>query len=167
MSAGRPGAVRRLGMTVFRVLPARLSWGIVHLAAPTFSIGAVALVEHDGRILTLRQLHRGGWTLPGGLVDRGEQPHEAVVRELREETGLRIEPGDVFATVVDTEYRHVDVIYRVQADREPQVVVASEATGAAWFRPDEVPEPDQPTQRILEAVRAAHTVPQAGRVVLD
>src|SRR4051794_35510402 len=42
-----------------------------------------------------------GWTLPGGGVDHGEHPREALLREVYEETGLHAEPGrivDVYST---------------------------------------------------------------------
>ncbi|AKU15330.1 NUDIX hydrolase [Luteipulveratus mongoliensis] len=165
MSASNPGLLRRAGLRVFRWLPARPSYAIIRIAAPTFSMGAVALIEYDGRILALRQTHRRGWSLPGGLVDRGELPAQTVVREVAEETGLQVTSGDIFASVVDPEVRHVDIIYRVQCDTEPAVHVASEARAAAWFAVDELPEPDMPTRRILAAIRAAHVVPEPGRVL--
>lgn len=165
MSAAQPGRLRRLGLTAFRLLPARPSYAIIRMATPTFSMGAVALVEYDGRVLALRQTHRNGWSLPGGLIDRGELPAQTIVRELEEETGLKIESGDVFASVVDPEVRHVDIIYRVVCDVEPEVRVASEATAYAWYEPRQMPDPDKATRRILETVEAAHLVPQAGRVL--
>ena len=45
-----------------------------------------ALVRRGGDVLMVRE--EGGWVLPGGQVDPGELVHQAVVRELREETGL-------------------------------------------------------------------------------
>lgn len=44
-------------------------------------------VFRDGEILLVRERADGAWTLPGGWVDVGETPSEAVVREVREESG--------------------------------------------------------------------------------
>ena len=41
-----------------------------------------------GRVLLVRQRYTAGWRLPGGGVDRGEPPQEAILRELAEEVGL-------------------------------------------------------------------------------
>lgn len=57
-------------------------------------VAAYGLVyDQDGRVLLThlcRGTHRGHWTLPGGGLDFGERPRDAVVREIREETGLDI-----------------------------------------------------------------------------
>jgi 8-oxo-dGTP diphosphatase len=164
VSGDQPGRVRRLGLRIFRYIPPRPSHAIIRWTAPTFSMGAVAIIECDGRILALRQEHRSGWSLPGGLVDRGERPYQTVVREVEEETGLQITSGDVFATVVDPELRHVDVIYRVSCSARPDVRAASEATAAEWFLLEELPDPDGPTRRILAAVRSAERVAEPGVV---
>lgn len=56
--------------------------------APT-AVGVSAIIEDAmGRVLLIRHSYRWGWHLPGGGVDRGEAPIEAVVREAREEVGL-------------------------------------------------------------------------------
>lgn len=165
MSHEAPGLVRRVGLRVFRFIPPRPSHAIIRWTAPTFSMGAVAIIRSDDELLALRQEHRSGWSLPGGLVDRGERPHQTVVREVLEETGLEITSGDVFATVIDPDLRHVDVIYQVSCVTRPAVQVASEATAADWFRLEDLPDPDGPTRRILDAVRSAETVPEAGVVI--
>ncbi|WP_276260793.1 NUDIX domain-containing protein [Haloglomus litoreum] len=67
--------------------------------------GVGALVEHDGRVLLVRE--DGLWALPGGEVEAGERHDEALVRELREETGLDVTPGARLA-VVRNVLRHGD-----------------------------------------------------------
>ncbi|PRY46789.1 NUDIX hydrolase [Umezawaea tangerina] len=58
-------------------------------------VAAYALCVRDGRILLSRWVGPGGnnkrWTLPGGGIDHGEDPYEAVIREVDEETGYAIE----------------------------------------------------------------------------
>jgi len=67
-------------------------------------IGAYALLTREGdsgetEVLLTRMSARtrieGRWTLPGGGIDHGEDPREAMVREVHEETGLYVEPGPV------------------------------------------------------------------------
>ena len=61
--------------------------------------GAQALVERDGRVLLGRRRDDPGaglWDIPGGFVEEPEHPLDALRRELREETGLEIEPTAFF-----------------------------------------------------------------------
>jgi mutator protein MutT len=73
---------------------------------PIVGVGAVIL--EDDRVLLVKRAHeplRGQWSLPGGAVDLGEPLVAAVVREVREETGLDVEVGPL-----------VDVIDRITPD---------------------------------------------------
>ena len=71
-------------------------------------------------MLVLRQLHREGWTLPGGLLDHGESPAEGVVREAGEELGLTVDidpEADLpIATLVEPHSQRVDVIFHRRVD---------------------------------------------------
>jgi 8-oxo-dGTP pyrophosphatase MutT (NUDIX family) len=62
-------------------------------------VAAYVLLTRDHEVLLTRMsdLTRipGRWTLPGGGIDHGEDPREALVREVYEETGLHISPGGV------------------------------------------------------------------------
>jgi 8-oxo-dGTP pyrophosphatase MutT (NUDIX family) len=53
---------------------------------------AALIRDEDGRILLQRRAEDGRWNLPAGAVDPGESPAKAVVREVLEETGLRVRP---------------------------------------------------------------------------
>lgn len=72
-------------------------------------LGAYAVVVRDGQILLSRLAERivaeERWTLPGGGVEHAEHPHDAVVREVAEETGLEVRVGDT-ARVYDVHLPH-------------------------------------------------------------
>lgn len=168
MSHAHPGPLRKLALRAYRVLPAGPSHLLTRAVAPSYTVGAVAVIEWEGLVLALRQTHRTGLSLPGGHVNRGEEPSEAVVREVFEETGLRVSAGDIFATTFDPQLQVIDVIFRVRCDREPNVQLASEATGFEWIDPDHWPdgEADDSTQRILDGIAAARSVSERGRLLL-
>lgn len=142
-----------LALSVYRRLPPFLRIWIVRRVAPGHTVGALCLLEHEGRLLMLGQRHRRGWTFPGGLLNRGEDAATAVVREVAEETGLRVEVGLPFATVVDPGPRRVDVLFWVQAGSAPAVQAAGEALRAQWVSPEEMGEVDVPTEHTLAAWR--------------
>ena len=108
-------------------------------ATRTQRLGAYAVVIVDDRILLTRisplGYPAGSWTLPGGGVDHGESPHDAVVRELHEETGLRalssrlVDVHDVHVVAPGRDdrwedYHGVHLLYAVTVDPsvEPHVV---------------------------------------------
>lgn len=71
------------------------------LRQPAVGVGAVVIL--DERVVLIRRGKeplRGRWVVPGGTVELGETLEEALVREMREETGLEIAPREVL-TVFD------------------------------------------------------------------
>lgn len=87
-------------------------------------VSAYAIVSDSSRILLCRiseELPRweGLWTLPGGGLNFGESPEEAVVREVREETGLIVVPKSVVAidsfreTSEEEDFHGIRIIYLV------------------------------------------------------
>ncbi|HUN78765.1 MAG TPA: NUDIX hydrolase, partial [Solirubrobacteraceae bacterium] len=86
----------------------------------------------------------GSWALPGGFVDEGERVADAAPRELREETGLRIDSLELLG-VYDTPGRDprgwtVSAVYLARLDREVAVSGGDDAADARWFDTDALPE---------------------------
>lgn len=141
-----------LALGTFRRLPPPVRRSLVRAGTPSFTVGAVAVIRHDNQVLFLRQPHREGWSLPGGLLDRGESAHEAVVREVREETGLQITVGVPSTCKVNPRVRRVDVIYVIDLDERPAVLPGGEAQDYAWLALPDLDEADEPTREIVATV---------------
>ncbi|MGN6242645.1 MAG: NUDIX domain-containing protein [Motilibacteraceae bacterium] len=162
-----PRSLERAGHVIFGRLPTPVRRAAVGLGTPDFTVGAVCLFEHGDEVLLLRQLHRADWSLPGGLLGRGESSREAVVREVHEELGLRVEVGLPLVTAVDAEVRRVDVVYAVPLEQRIEVSPRREAVRAEWMRPEQLDrERDRLTLRLLGLVAASRRPgAQAGRVL--
>jgi 8-oxo-dGTP pyrophosphatase MutT (NUDIX family) len=74
-----------------------LPWLLAYKALRTpvaFGVSAI-LADANGRVLLVRQRYTPGWHFPGGGVERGEPPAQAILRELKEEVGLQSSAGPV------------------------------------------------------------------------
>ena len=114
-----------------------------------FTVSAAAVVTNaEGQVLLLNHILRpdSGWGIPGGFIDRGEQPEETLRREVREETGLELE--DVRMHRVRTLGRHIEVIFTARGIGEPQVM-SREITELKWFDIDSMPPEISRDQRNL------------------
>ena len=69
----------------------------------------VAAVIHDGdrRILLQEKTSGEGWSLPAGAIEPGEGPEEALVREVREETGLIVRPNRILGVFGGIAFRYL------------------------------------------------------------
>lgn len=138
----KPGSRWRAGAyRVFYALPKVVRRRLVRIIAPTYTVGAVMLVYSPDRtrLLMLRQPPGFGWGLPAGLLDRGERPDQAAIRELREETGIdlpleAITPASPSA-VVHTRGRWVDTVFVAEVDPETVElrVDGAEVWEAQWW----------------------------------
>jgi mutator protein MutT len=109
---------------------------------PKPAVGAI--LTRGGRVLLSRRArdpHRGMWDLPGGFLESGEHPEDAIRRELREETGLDARVLGL-AAVATGEYQGeatLNLVYRCEAEGEPRA--DDDSAELRWFAPDEVPRP--------------------------
>nr|WP_282099637.1 (deoxy)nucleoside triphosphate pyrophosphohydrolase [Qipengyuania aerophila] len=115
-------------------------------------VAALALQDDRGRWLMHRRplhKHHGGlWEFPGGKVEPGERPREALVREIQEELGLSLAPHAVqpvaFAEENETGSAKPIVIMLYSSAWDGSPVGALEGGEIAWFRPhaiDLLPKP--------------------------
>ncbi|TNC23207.1 NUDIX hydrolase [Amycolatopsis alkalitolerans] len=98
------------------------------------SVRCVGGILHDaaGRLLVIQRGHdpgRGLWSLPGGRVEPGETDEQAVVREMREETGLDVRPGALAGMVVRGRYEIYDYVCEVLGGR---LRPGDDAADARW-----------------------------------
>lgn len=139
---------------VWRGSPRFVKRAGVWLTQPRFAVTAGAVVSDErGRVLLLRHvLRRGsGWGVPGGFLIAGEQPEEAVRRELREETGLELDAVELAFVRSLGHVRQVEIIFRctMSAAALGGLEKGFEIDRAEWFARDALPEGLSADQRRL------------------
>ena len=130
-------------------------------ASPSVGVGGVVI--HEGRVLLIRRGKeplRGRWVIPGGTVELGESLEEALVREMAEETGVSVVPGELL-TAFDRVLRedgsvryHYVILDYLCAYQSGTAVAASDAEAVAWVAPEDLPGYDLPA-KALEVVQEA------------
>lgn len=131
-----PNRLHKLALEVFGRLPGRLRRLVVQVLTPHYVLGAVLVLRHEDNVLFVRSRHaRSGWSLPGGLMQRGETPGDAIRREVCEELGLDIEVDEQpTLTLIDPQCRRVDLVYEIPVAVPPAVRVdGTEAVAACWL----------------------------------
>lgn len=106
---------------------------------------AAAVVWRDGRLL-MTQRPPGGpvglqWEFPGGKVERGETPEQALIREIAEELGVAAEPHEVMARERH-DYAHgtlVELVFIRATLASWDFTTSPEVHAVAWWLPEEVP----------------------------
>ncbi len=128
-------------------------------------VGVGGVVIHRNRVLLVRRKReplKGEWSIPGGLIELGEELAEGARRELREETGLEVEPLEVLAVFdriqraggrVRYHFVIVDYLCRLKGGR---LAPASDVAEACWVARKDLGRyhlTEKATEVILQAFR--------------
>lgn len=154
--AGRPLEV------VTNVFPSQL-WKLVYewpaeeapSDPPTHSVSVTGVVvRSDDRVLAIRRDDDGRWVPPGGVLELGETPFAGVVREVLEETGVRVEPQRLTGVYKNMNLGVVSLAIRCRPV-DGEATVTDEASSVAWLTQAEAVErmPEARAVRITDAFR--------------
>jgi ADP-ribose pyrophosphatase YjhB (NUDIX family) len=135
--------------------------GFAFYANPVPTATAV-VTDEEGRILLGRRAwepDKDRWDLPGGFVDEGEHPLEALKRELHEETGLEIEAGEFVGVWMDRYGYDSPALSTLNLYWSARVIAGEERPGddvaeLRWLPPDEIPWDDlafEVNEKVLSA----------------
>ncbi|MGB2875078.1 MAG: NUDIX domain-containing protein [Gaiellaceae bacterium] len=124
--------------------------GFVSYASSKPTAGAL-VGDEQGRVLLARRRAEpfaGSWDIPGGFLDEGEHPLDGLRRELREETGLEVEPLEFLGVWMDryggdsTAEATLNLYWTARVvGGEPEP--ADDVTELRWFAADELPAPEE------------------------
>ena len=124
-------------------------------ALPTVLVVAAALIDTDGRVLIAQRPEgkalAGLWEFPGGKIEPGERPEEALIRELREELGIDVNAAClapfVFTSHAYDSFHLLMPLYLLR--RWSGTVQRREHAALKWVKPDQLrdypmPPADEP-----------------------
>ncbi|MCA2212039.1 NUDIX hydrolase [Jidongwangia harbinensis] len=125
--------------------------------------GVSAVVRNDrGQVLLARRSDNGRWSLPAGIIDPGEQPADAVLREVFEETGVRAEIERVGGVATHPvvypngdSCEYLNVWFRCRAVGGEPRVNDDESLQVGWFDPADLPAVDDWSHLRIDTTRRA------------
>ena len=106
------------------------------------------LFDGEGRVLLQKRGDSGSWGFPGGAIELGETPEEAAVREIKEETGLDAQAGELIGIYTDSDMRYpngdlahsICIAYELKRTGGELRCDGEETVSLRWFAIDELPE---------------------------
>lgn len=125
---------------IWDMLPAGVQLRAVRAFQAKFTASTAAMVFNaEGEVLLLKHAMRpySAWGLPGGFIDRGEQPETAIKRELLEEAGIELESLEMYR--VRTIRTHIEILYTATC-RGEAVVSSGEIVDLGWFSAENFPD---------------------------
>lgn len=107
---------------------------------PRHSVSVAAVVVNDeGRVLAIKRRDNDKWEPPGGVLELYEPILQGLVREVREETGLHVEPGPLSGVYKNVERGIVALVFRC-APISGAISATPETQESTWLAPHQITE---------------------------
>ncbi len=126
----------------------------------TQTFGVVgAIVERNGKILLVKETKetaKGKWSHPAGWLEVGENPIDAVKREVKEESGFDFEPKNILGVYsllkkeADDIHHSIKLIFIGDISDKEVAELADDVSETGWFSPEEIEKMDLNTLRDLD-----------------
>lgn len=134
--------LKRILSSLWRRLPPKLRRWSVRATNVKFTVTAAGIIlDREGRVLLIKHRFRpgSGWGIPGGFLQAGEEPVDALRRELREEIGLELDQPRILAVRTFSRHSQLEVVFLADAfsDMHPKSI---EVEDVAWFKLDSLPD---------------------------
>ncbi|MET4924032.1 NUDIX domain-containing protein [Streptomyces sp. PSRA5] len=135
--------MKRIVARMWKLIRGPLQWRVLWLANAKFMVGVTGVVRNEeGEILLLK--HRmwpanRPWGLPTGYAIKSEEFPQTIVREVREETGLEVVPGQLVQVTSGYKLR-VEIAYEALHVGGDLKLDSFEILEAKWFSPNALPE---------------------------
>ncbi len=141
-----------------------------------------AIIERDGRFLLVKEHNpshpdHGKWNQPAGWIDVGENPLDAVKREVEEETGYKFTPThliEVSSLVRKDTASHfgspphsLKLLFIGTISKDPVKKLEEDISEAHWFSPEEIETMDKKTLRDVDIKRLVKNYLAGVRYPLD
>lgn len=124
---------------LYGMLPRSLRRFISQAFNARFLIGIIALVQDDeGRVLLFHSPYKHAWSLPEGFLKKGEDPKQAMLREIKEETGVAGEALSILDAVHTADRPMLDILISCRLD-EGLKPDGKEVSDARFFNLKELP----------------------------
>ncbi len=139
--------MKRLLLFIWRWMPRWMQRLASLVVRPRYQVAVAAYIfDGEGKLLLCRHTYRRDypWGLPGGDLQPGEDPAEAVRREVREETGLRVRDARLLFVENSSGCRHVGLVY-LCSGVSGEFAANEEISRIQYFDVDALPElwPDE------------------------
>ncbi len=153
-TTGLKAVLHRSILRIFGRLPKAARRFIVRIITPSWTAGAVGIIERDdGRWLLVRPVYRKAWAVPGGLMNRGERPEQTVRRELSEELGIEVDLAGEPWVIYDSDLRRLDAVFRGRlaegTDPDAIEIQTPELLDVGWFDPDDPPQLEEEARDVV------------------